>query len=361
MPVVAGVCRGRRRRSGRRRGLCAASADQAAAEIGGPADARDQHEHEQSDRPDPATARPAWSFGPVRDLSGERRTVVGRARLCALERGGDDERHLGGVRAVVARERDQLVLERDLHLPDVREAIVGALGERSRDERLDAVGDLRPTRLHAGHGSPQVLLGDLDERGATVGRHTRQAVVEHRAERVDVGAAVQRVPLRLLGRHVVARAEHAARVGERRRVVDARDAEVGQLGVPIRRQQHVVRLDVTVHDAALVRVGEGRGHLHGDRERLGERQAPLERDALVQVVPVDELADDERAPVRLAAVDDGDDAGVREQGERAGLALEAIDRVGRLQTPRVQELDGHGAAELLVVGLPDTRHPAAPE
>ena len=91
------------------------------------------------------------------------------------------------------------------------------------------------------------------------------------------------------------------------------------------------------------------------------RQAPLQRDALVQVAPVDELADDERPPVRLAAVDDRDDAGVREQRERARLALEAVDGVGRLQPPGVQQLDRDGAAELLVVRLPDARHPAAPE
>ena len=73
----------------------------------------------------------------------------------------------------------------------------------------------------------------------------------------------------------------------------------------------------------------------------------------MQVAAVDELADDERPPVGLAAVDDRDDARVREQRERARLALEAVDRVGRLEPPRVQQLDGDGTSELLVVGLPD--------
>ena len=214
------------------------------------------------------------------------------------------EWHLRGLRAVVARECEQFALERALHLADIRKAVVGALGERAGDDQLDAVGDLGAPRLHARHGSAQVLLGDLDERGAAVGRHPREAVVQQRTQRVDVGAPVERASLRLLGRDVVARAQHPARVGQGRGVVDARDAEIGQLGVPIRRQEHVVRLDVAVDDAALVGVGQRRGHLHGDRERLGEWQPPLQRDALVQVAPVDEFADDERPAVRFAAVDD---------------------------------------------------------
>ena len=180
-----------------------------------------------------------------------------------------------------------------------------------------------------------MLLGDLDERRAAVRRPAGEAVVEQRPERVDVGAAVERVALRLLGRDVVAGSEHPPGIRQRRRVVDARDAEVGQLGVAVRGQQHVVRLDVAMDHAALVGVRERRGHLDGDRERLRDRQGALQRDALVQVAPVDELADDERAPVGLAAVDDRDDARVREQRERARLALEAVDRVGRLE-PRAR-------------------------
>ncbi len=198
-----------------------------------------------------------------------------------------------------------------------------------------------------------MLLGDLDERRAAIGRHARQAVVEQRAERVDVCAAVERSPLRLLRRDVVAGAEHASGVGQRGLVVDARDAEVGQLRVPVGRQQDVVRLDVAVDHAALVGVGQGVGHLHRDRERLGEGQRALQRDALVQVAAVDELAHDERTPIGLAAVDDGHDARVREQRERAGLALEAVDRIGRFEPARMQQLDRDGASELLVVGLPD--------
>jgi len=131
--------------------------------------------------------------------------------------------------------------------------------------------------------------------------------------------------------------------------------------VAVGSQQHVVRLDVAVDHATLVGVGQGTGHLDGDGERLGDRQAPLQRDALVQVASVHELADDEWPSVRLPAVDDRDDAGMREQRERTRLALEAVDRVGRFQSPRVQQLDRNRPAELLVVGLPDARHPAAPE
>ena len=291
--------------------------------------------------------------------------VIGRGmgaagRLGDLER-GRHERHLGGIGAVVARQGDELLLERHLHLADVREAILGTLGERPAHDRRDAVGGLGAALLNVGDRGAQVLARDLDERRAAVGRPAREAVVEQRPERVDVGAPVEREPLRLLGRHVVAGAEHAAGVGERGGVVDARDAEIGQLGVPVLGQQDVVGLHVAVDHAALVGIGEGRGDLDGDRERLRDGKAALERDPLVQVAPVHQLADDERAPVGLAAVDHGDDPGVRQQSERARLALEAIDRIGRLEAPGVQQLDRDGAAELLVIGLPHARHASAAE
>ena len=343
--------------------------DEAAAQVGGPADARQQHEGEQHERPEPAAARPVrgragfggrWapsshanenSPAGASSRSGVSLAARRRALQCGphlrgrgigdLER-GCDERHLGGVGAVVARQREQLLLERDPHLAHVVVAIVAALGEGLRDDRGDAVRRLRAARLHVRHGSAQVLLGDLDERRAAIRRPAGQAVEEQRPERVDVGAAVERMSLRLLGRDVVARPEHPPGLRQRGCVVDARDAEVGQLGVAIGGQEHVVGLHVAMDDAALVGVGERRGHLHGDRERLGDRQAALQGDPLVQVASVDELADDERPPVGLAAVDDRDDPGVREQRERARLALEAVDRVGRLEPPGVQQLDRDG-------------------
>ena len=145
------------------------------------------------------------------------RPPVFRAPGSATSQRRGDERHLGGVRAVVARRAPAAPprarpASRRRRRSDRR----GCLASARRDDRGDAVRGLRAARLHVGHRRAQVLLGDLDERRAAVGRAAGEAVVEQRPERVDVGAAVERMALRLLGRDVVARPEHPPGVRQRR-------------------------------------------------------------------------------------------------------------------------------------------------
>jgi len=78
----------------------------------------------------------------------------------------------------------------------------------------------------------------------------------------------------LLRRHVRRRAQRNARRGEsslgaRGRGERLRDAEVGQ-SRRVTDEEHVVRLDVAVHDAALVRECECARHVPQDAERLDQ-------------------------------------------------------------------------------------------
>ena len=344
-----------------RRGLPLAGAAEARAEVCGPADACRQDQHEQPDRPDAPVSSPSRCASPATGrLLGDDRAILGRAGIGDLQC-GDDERHLRGLRAVVAREREQFALERALHLADIGEAVVGALGERAGDDRLDAVGDLGTPRLHARHGSTQVLLGDLDERGAAVGRHAREAVVQQRAQRVDVGATVERAPLRLLGRDVVARAQHPARVGQSRRSSTRAMPKSVSLAWPSAVSSTLCGLTsrcMTPRSCAYASAAATCTAI-ASASAIGRRPSSEMRSCRSR--PSHELADDERPPVGLAAVDDRDDARVREQRQRARLALEALDRIGVLQPTGVQQLDRNRPVELLVVGLPDARHPSAAE
>ena len=82
-------------------------------------------------------------------------------------------------------------------------------------------------------------------------------LVQHAAERVDVGAAVDGLPLRLLGRQVRRGPEHRRGLLDRLlRVADPRDAEVRDLHVARRGDHDVAGLDVAVDDALVVRGGE---------------------------------------------------------------------------------------------------------
>jgi len=79
-------------------------------------------------------------------------------------------------------------------------------------------------------------------------------------------------------------------------------------------------------------------------ELVGERAA------------LDELHGEKGHPVRFAHVVDGDDVGVAELGGQARLAQEAVLGVAAFQLGGLDLLEGDGALELGVPGLPDHAH-----
>ena len=184
--------------------------------------------------------------------------------------------------------------------------------------------------------------------------------VEKRAQRVDVALLSRPLAPRLLGRDVVARAEHrpALRVlGVEREMLRPRDPEVGDLRVAVP-HQHVLRLDVAVDDAVRVRKGKGATDLDGELQGPSHRQGPRAPDQLLQVLALDVLEDDVLHPVRLAPVDDGDDVRVVEPRDGERLAPEALDVLGVVGVALVQDLHGDASAELVVACPVDARHPA---
>ena len=81
-------------------------------------------------------------------------------------------------------------------------------------------------------------------------------------------------------------------------------------------------------------------------------------DERLQVLAVDVLEDDELAAVLLAAVDHRDDVRMRELGDRARLAAEALDVLVVVGELLVQHLQRDVALEQPVVRPVDARHAA---
>jgi hypothetical protein len=189
-----------------------------------------------------------------------------------------------------------------------------------------------------------------------------ERLVQHDAEREDVRARVDRLAGDLLRRHVARRAEHHPGGGLVVGEAHAREAEVHDLRAALRIQHDVRRLDVTVHDAALVRIREAVGDLAHDLHRL-ERAHALVRQARSQVGAVDELHGKVRHAVVIAAVERRDHVRVIQLAGGLGLEEEALAVLVRALRI-VGDDDGlqrHGAVEVRVLGLVDDAHGAAAE
>ena len=106
------------------------------------------------------------------------------------------------------------------------------------DGRVAAVNDLQDERRQA-----------VAVEGVLEGHH----FVKQAAQRPDVALLVVRLVFAQLGRHVVRRANHGlgkvALGGEH-----LGNAKVAQLGQALRRQKHVLGLDVAVQDVAVMNV-----------------------------------------------------------------------------------------------------------
>ena len=108
--------------------------------------------------------------------------------------------------------------------------------------------------------------------------------------------------------------------------VAAGEAEVEDAGASVGADEHVVGLEVAVHEAGGVGGREALTGLDVDREDLGPRTRDRARDGGGAVEPLSqgdalhELHRQEHAPGDDADVVDLDDVGVRELGHQLGLA-----------------------------------------
>ena len=100
-------------------------------------------------------------------------------------------------------------------------------------------------------------------------------------------------------------------------------------------EHDVLRLQITMDDAGLVRLCERIGQLTGDLKGFLQRQ-PSTSEQLPEGGAVDELHHDEELAVELPEVVDRDDPRVIQCGRRSRFVLKAPERarVGEASTPR---------------------------
>ena len=228
--------------------------------------------------------------------------------------------------ATLRRERHEGIGERG----DVRVAAVRILVETAQDHRLELGRRSRPLRaqrrrrVHRNHRAQSGRAGRVED------RRGREQLEEDRAERPDVRAEVDVLQAaHLLGRHVERRAHHRVGRGQVRRVlVDGlRDAEVedlharravGRLG-----DEEVLRLEVAMDDAELVRLADRLARLEEVVDGLVDRQRAPRAEDLREVAAGEVLHHDVRRAVRERAdLEDADDVLALNRCGGAGLADE---------------------------------------
>ena len=165
--------------------------------------------------------------------------------------------------------------------PDRAQELAGVGGPQpgvpAGGQRDQGVQGVRQPGLRAGgrrDGLVHVLVGHGERGFAGVRLLPGEQLEQHDTGRVDIAAGIAHVAGDLLGSQVRDGAHEHARLGVVRARQAPGQAEVGDLDPAVLRQQHVLRLDVPVHDPGLVRCGQAGQHALDDVERLPGGELP---------------------------------------------------------------------------------------
>ncbi|MFO0631627.1 MAG: hypothetical protein U0168_02115 [Nannocystaceae bacterium] len=236
------------------------------------------------------------------------------------------------------------------------------------DQRRGHVaGVLGQLQLAGTHGRRECLVAVAGKRSTA-----EQRLEQRDAERELIGRGPHRQALELLGRHVGRRAHHARRhrgagpsapaCGRAhalaRRLTRVGQAEVRDARPTLLADEHVVGLEVAVHQARGVGRRETAADLHEHRDDLGPRPTRVQPRA--QGPAADQLHRQEHAPGVEPDVVDRHDVGVVDRRGGTGLLLEPSPcLLGIGEAIVVDQLDRDLAIEPRIPGREDRTHAAA--
>ena len=168
--------------------------------------------------------------------------------------------------------------------------------------------------------------------------------------------------MNLLGRHVVRGPNDRAAAGHLRPDVAFEELgqpkvqNLGRLAIAALGDDDVLRLEVAVHDASRMRIGDGPGHLRAEIGHASEWHGPFFFENFGQIFAVHVLHHEvEGAGLRATEVEYMNRVGVVEAGRRLRFAMEASHVLRLLLKLSMQQLDGHHLADL---GVLDAIHGA---
>ena len=176
-------------------------------------------------------------------------------------------------------------------------AVGRVLGHQLHDQPVEVGREVGPVDRQADRRVLDVLQRQRQRRLGPERRLAGEHVVERHAQRVEVAAVVERVPLRLLGAHVERACPSSRRAGSGR----ARSASWSRqrpksatLTWPLRVSSRFSGLMSRWIRPELARRADGHAGLLHDRERQRQVERPLLLEVVAQVRPLDVLHRDER-------------------------------------------------------------------
>ena len=237
----------------------------------------------------------------------------------------------------------------------LRETLLNDAVERPRDVAAHGAHSSRPFVQHA--------LDQPDHVRVVERRASSQQVIQRRANRVDIGAHVERRTPELLGRGERRRAQEAAGAGERGLGLNGgrrRDAEVSDLNPSLGVDETVRRLDV-----AMQHTGGGGGlqacdHLQHHVDGSSGPHRAICGDQILERAAARQFHGDHRNTVNLLCSEHVHDVRVIHAGGEAALSKESRMVSGTVQPP-TQRLQRDVAAGIEVLSFPDLAHPSTAE
>ncbi len=256
-----------------------------------------------------------------------------------------------GLRLAGGRQRVDNGLQRRGEVARRGGPLPGLLGEGAGQERCQRGRNRRlgrKLRRPGQDGLQQQRQARGDERLPPVDQLEQDG-----ARRVQIGRRCRILAAQHLGRQVGRRAQDEPLRGVERVARETpRDAEIGDPGDPVGRQEQVLWLEVTVDDAFLVGGLQPVEHRRHQAQRLRQARRRVFEN-LAQRGPLDQFVHDVRAFARYSQVVDPNDCRMRQGRRQPGLPAEPGQHLGFPREPLAKELGGGPPVQLAVPDLED--------
>ncbi len=249
--------------------------------------------------------------------------------------------------------------QRGGHRPGIREPLTGLSFGGVPDQLVELLRD--PVDEGAGVRDVPIdpLVGHRQRRVAGERGASGQHLEQQNPGRVHVAACVRGTRGHLFRRQICGGPQDDTARRRRCRGDRTHQAEIGDLHLPGIGDQHILRLDVTVHQAGAVRHGERPQHRRRDgRRRVRGHRAPLAQQ-FTQRAALDQFHHQEDVVPVLSLVVHRNQTRMGQPRHRARLELEPRQELGIGRELRIHDLHRHRTVESQVRASVHDGHAAA--